>query len=167
MKQRHMLGEGQHSPHMFRETPRRSPTPGAIDEGLVTVRDIEDEAEYTGQVTIGSLGQAFSLCFDTATVDLVVLSKAFAAKLRPPARKRTVVTYDTTTATETSEVAGDTWKIKNGDGSETGGSVFTDTVTVGGFKVINQPLNAVEHAIPRRDGALEDLVKGQDGSLVR
>jgi hypothetical protein len=148
---------------MFHDVARTAPTRGNIDEGLVTARDVEDEVEFTCEATTGAPpgNRTFYLCFDTAAADVLVIRKTVADGFQPLPNKRTVSSYDTAATTA---VAGDKWTIRVGHGSEADGRVVSDTVTVGGFAIAGQAVKPAEHAVPQRDGTIEDWVKGQGGS---
>lgn len=88
---------------------------------------------YTGTISVGTPAQSFSMDFDTGSSDLWVestsCSSCSGAEYNP-------------SASSTSSDQGRTFTISYGDGSQTSGEVYTDTVTVAGLTANAQAVGA-------------------------
>ncbi|KAJ3489352.1 hypothetical protein NLI96_g2180 [Meripilus lineatus] len=96
----------------------------------------QDDAKWTGPITIGSNAQKFTIDFDTGSADLWV----------PNARDCDGCyghkTYDSSTSKTSKSVNGE-FIIYYGDESTVSGPIFTDTVSVAGVNAMNQTFSAV------------------------
>ncbi|OBZ67135.1 Aspartic protease [Grifola frondosa] len=97
--------------------------------------DQEDDAEWTGTISIGTPAQSFVIDFDTGSSDLWVPSSSCSSC-------KGHKTYSPSSSS-TSEKQEGTFSISYGDGSTVSGSVYTDTVTVAGIKATGQYLSGV------------------------
>ncbi|KKY17526.1 putative aspartic endopeptidase pep1 [Phaeomoniella chlamydospora] len=102
----------------------------------VTATPSEYDEEYTCPVTIGD--QTFELDFDTGSSDLWVLGSSLSSKGNGH-------TYYTPSSSATRE-SGETWSISYGDGSSASGTVYSDTVTIGGTTVTGQAVESASKA---------------------
>jgi aspergillopepsin I len=108
----------------------------AVSSGSVTATPADAyDSEYLCPVKIGS--QTFKLDFDTGSSDLWVLGKS----LSSDGNGHTY--YSPTTG---KLVSGAKWSISYGDGSSAGGTVYTDTVNIGGVAVTSQAVEAATSA---------------------
>ena len=125
----------------------------AAGAGSVTATPAEDDEEYTAPVTIGS--QTFQLDFDTGSSDLWVLGTS----LRNSGSSSHTYYSPGSTATR---VSGETWSISYGDGSSASGTVYSDTVTIGGTTVTGQYVESATRASSEFTGAgtVEDGLLG-------
>ncbi|GJJ14459.1 hypothetical protein Clacol_008723 [Clathrus columnatus] len=92
----------------------------------------EQEAEWLGNITIGTPGQPFFIDFDTGSSDLWVPSSSCTSSTCGPKNK-----YNATDSS-TAEPQPGSFGITYGDGSTVSGGVKTDTVTVAGVVADNQ-----------------------------
>ena len=93
------------------------------------------DSEYLCPVTIGK--QTFKLDFDTGSSDLWVLGQSLSSKGNQH-------TYYNPTSGKLQ--SGASWSISYGDGSSAGGTVYTDTVNIGGTSVTDQAVEAATSA---------------------
>ena len=120
----------------------------AANSGSVSAQSIQGDSEYLAPVTIGS--QTFHLDFDTGSSDLWVLGSSLASNggghtyFQPGNAK---------------QIQGASWQISYGDGSGAQGTVYSDTVNIGGVSVTSQ---AVEAAT----SASQEFTTGQGDGLV-
>lgn len=123
---------------------------GTSNTGGATAAPKEGGALYLTPVNIG--GQTLNLDFDTGSSDLWVFDMAATGK-----------GFNTATATGFTPMAGATFNISYGDGSNAAGSVGTDTVSIGSATVSNQ---AVELATSiSAEFQQEQATDGTDGLL--
>ena len=108
----------------------------AISSGSVTASSIDNDVEYLCPVTIGS--QTFKLDFDTGSSDLWVLGSSLS-------KNGGSHTYYQPGDAATEE-QGASWKIQYGDGSSASGTVYDDTVNIGGVTVTKQAVEAATAA---------------------
>ncbi|KAI0743998.1 acid protease [Daedaleopsis nitida] len=97
----------------------------------------ENEAEWSGSISIGTPAQKFVIDFDTGSSDLWVPSAACTDDV---CAKKSL--YDTTKSSTTSKKSGN-FTIHYGDGSSVSGPVFTDTVNVAGISIKDQYFSPV------------------------
>lgn len=119
--------------HTFRKYRVQAPVDvvkAASEDGSVTASPQEYDSEYLCPVTVGS--NQLTLDFDTGSSDLWVFSN-----LTPNPGSHNL--YDTSSGTLES---GETWNIGYGDGSGASGTVYEDSVTVGGATVTSQAVEA-------------------------
>ncbi|KAI4150152.1 MAG: hypothetical protein LQ340_004242 [Diploschistes diacapsis] len=107
----------------------------AASSGSVTASSIDGDTEYLCPVTIGS--QTFKLDFDTGSSDLWVLGQSLAGNGGGH-------TYFTPGSAK--QESGSSWKISYGDGSSASGTVYSDTVNIGGVTVTGQAVEAATAA---------------------
>ncbi|KAI0820452.1 acid protease [Trametes gibbosa] len=101
----------------------------------VPLTDQQDGLEWTGAVTVGTPAQSFVVDFDTGSSDLWI----------PSTSCSTCQTHKqySSSRSSTSKSQRGSFQISYGDGSNAQGSVFTDTVSVGGATVSNQYFSGV------------------------
>lgn len=110
-----------------------APTGGSGDgEGSVAADPTSGDEEYLCQVTVGS--NTLSLDFDTGSSDLWVFST-----LLDSSEVGSHSTYD---VSHGSAESGETWTISYGDGSGASGTVYADTVVIGGVTATSQAVEA-------------------------
>lgn len=97
------------------------------------------DSEYIANVDIGTPAKKFPLDFDTGSSDLWVYSTE-----QPSNQNHGQVQYDASKSSTSKRLSGYSWRIKYGDGSGASGDVYTDDVTVGGFKVSAQAVEAAK-----------------------
>lgn len=61
-----VAADAEHESQAFEERPRTAPCPGTVDLGAVTARDVEDEAEFVCDASVGTPAVKFAPSFDTA-----------------------------------------------------------------------------------------------------
>ncbi|MCJ1312949.1 hypothetical protein MMC25_006625 [Agyrium rufum] len=121
--------------------------------GVVTNEPTPGDVEFISPVTIG--GQTIPMDFDTGSSDLWVFSTSL------PADSQTGHTvFDPTKSTTFLEMAGATYNISFGDGSQSAGIVGTDTVDIGGATVTSQAVELATSVSPSfvQDTASNGLV---------
>ncbi|KAK0752431.1 aspartic proteinase [Schizothecium vesticola] len=103
----------------------------------VPINDMD--TAYITPVTIGTPPQTLWLDFDSGSSDLWVFSNYM-----PPAQLGGQTPYAPNKSTSATQLGGHSWSIRYGDGSNSGGNVFVDTVTVGGLTVANQSIGCAQ-----------------------
>ncbi|KAI7340858.1 acid protease [Hortaea werneckii] len=113
--------------------------------GEVPAEDVESNALYLAEVSIGTPPQKMDLDFDTGSADLWVWS----SKL--PERTQQATSSDgqkhnifNPSESSTYQQTNSTWQIQYGDGSTASGTVGTDTLHVGGIDVENQAIELAD-----------------------
>lgn len=110
----------------------------STSEGSVTNTPVEYDTEYIANIQVGTPAQTLPMDFDTGSSDLWV----FSGETDTADVKGQTLYYPTKSSTAQKK-SGYTWQISYGDGSSSGGDVYTDTVTIGNLTV---PSQAVEVA---------------------
>lgn len=103
----------------------------------VPINDMD--TAYITPVTIGTPPQTLWLDFDSGSSDLWVFSNYM-----PVAQLQGQTPYAPNKSTSAKQLGGHSWSIRYGDGSNSGGSVFVDTITVGGLTVANQSIGCAQ-----------------------
>ncbi|KAK3309343.1 aspartic peptidase domain-containing protein [Chaetomium strumarium] len=106
---------------------------GKRSTGSVVTKPEKNDVEYLAPVSIGTPGQVLNLDLDTGSSDLWVFSS-----LTPSSQVNGQTLYDPSKSTTANQLQGYTWQISYGDGSSSGGDVYTDTVNVGGLSFSSQ-----------------------------
>ncbi|KAH9890110.1 acid protease [Cubamyces lactineus] len=101
----------------------------------VSLKDQDDDLEWTGPLTIGTPAQSFTVDFDTGSSDLWVPSSSCRGCSRHS-------TYNPSRSS-TSQSQRGTFEIGYQDGSSASGPIYSDTVTLGGVTVTGQRFSAV------------------------
>ncbi|KAF3921023.1 Aspergillopepsin-F [Arthrobotrys entomopaga] len=126
--------------------------------GSVVANSVEDDVQYVCPVSVG--GTTLQLDFDTGSADLWVFSS-----LMPSSQSRGHHVYKP--SSKASQVSGASWDISYGDGSSASGSVYLDTVTIGGLTVAKQGVEAAKKASSQftQDNSNDGLVGLAFGSI--
>lgn len=103
----------------------------------VPINDMD--TAYITPVTIGTPPQTLWLDFDSGSSDLWVFSNYM-----PLAQLQGQTPYAPNKSSSAKQLGGHSWSIRYGDGSNSGGSVFVDTITVGGLTVANQSIGCAQ-----------------------
>ncbi|KAF3904737.1 Aspergillopepsin-F [Dactylellina cionopaga] len=112
--------------------------PEDSDVGLVETDDVQNDALYLAEVTIGTPPQKFFLDFDTSSADLWVWSTHLSKQTLQSANGKAV--YDPNKSSSYKNTPGSTWNISYGDGSSAGGTVGADVLTLGGLTIEAQSI---------------------------
>ncbi|KAL9031285.1 MAG: hypothetical protein Q9196_000667 [Gyalolechia fulgens] len=120
-----------------KEPPANVKAAAASNDGTVVTSPTEYDSEYLTPVTIG--GQQLNLDFDTGSSDLWVFSSEL-----PTAQSNGHDIYNPSLSNTSREIPGATWSITYGDGSNSKGIVYTDTVTVGQTSFTNQAVELAQ-----------------------
>ncbi|SPO19701.1 related to pepsin precursor (aspartate protease) [Ustilago trichophora] len=88
--------------------------------GSVGLTDQQNGELWTGTMAYGTPAQSFSIDFDTGSSDTLVNPGAY-----------------TPSASSTSRTSGDTFSTSYGDGTTASGTIYTDTVRIGGLSATN------------------------------
>ncbi|RSH83433.1 uncharacterized protein EHS24_007117 [Apiotrichum porosum] len=118
---RYNAGQGGYSDVLRRTLAKRS-------SGSVALTDIELDASYSGQVSIGTPAQTFDIILDTGSADLWVESSSCSGCAGTTYSSSSSSSYASSNAT---------FSISYGSGDATG-TLATDTVTMAGFAVASQ-----------------------------
>ncbi|PWO01062.1 acid protease [Tilletiopsis washingtonensis] len=102
---------------------RRAPS------GTVPLTDVQNELLWVGPLSYGTPAQTFQLDFDTGSSDTFV---------QPGLYKPAASTSSTTN--------GQKFRVAYGDGTMATGTVYRETVTIGGLKVKNQAVGAADQS---------------------
>lgn len=100
-----------------------------------SLKDQEENTEWTGTVSIGTPAQKFTIDFDTGSSDLWVPSSSCSGC-------KASSSYKASSSSSSKKKSG-TFQIEYGDGSEASGPIYADTVSVAAVKVTGQTLSAV------------------------
>ncbi|GAA6005382.1 hypothetical protein JCM10207_002962 [Rhodosporidiobolus poonsookiae] len=103
---------------------------------VVPLIDELNDSLWAGTITVGTPPQSFLIDFDTGSSDLWIAGSGCTSA--PCANKRK---YDPSGSSSTTTVAGKSFSIRYADGSTTSGSVYTDSVSLGGLLAVNQTLS--------------------------
>ncbi|KAH9894313.1 protease [Cubamyces lactineus] len=118
----------------------------------VPLTDLEDDTEWTGNITIGTPPKTFLIDFDTGSSDLWVPSSSCKT-----CKGKTL--YDASKSSTSSRKNG-VFRVEYGDGSRTSGPIYSDTVTVGGIEATEQYFSAVTTESAGLVGGPEDGILG-------
>ncbi|KAF8315723.1 acid protease [Clavulina sp. PMI_390] len=157
----HHKHEHHHSEQQDGTTVGTEPTSGggtkATSGTEVPAQDVQNDLEYVVPVAIGTPAVTLNLDFDTGSSDLWVWSS-----LLPSSVSKTGHTvYNPTKSTTAKKDSGLTWNISYGDGSSASGSVYSDTITLGGN--LSVPNQAVE--VAQKLSSAFTSENGSDGLL--
>lgn len=115
-----------------KEVPSNIERAAAASTGTVAANPTEYDSEYLEVVTVA--GTNLNLDFDTGSSDLWVFSSLL------PASERSG--HNIYTVNSAHKISGRTWDISYGDGSGAQGTVYSETVTIGGVSVTSQAVEA-------------------------
>ncbi|KAI9059506.1 acid protease [Trametes sanguinea] len=118
----------------------------------VSLKDQDDDLEWTGTISIGTPAQSFTIDFDTSSADLWVGSSSCSTCRRHN-------TYNPSRSS-TSDSQRGTFEIEYQDGTSASGPIYTDTVTVGGATVTGQYFSAVTNEAEQLTEDPEDGLLG-------
>ncbi|GAP84707.1 putative secreted aspartic proteinase precursor [Rosellinia necatrix] len=108
--------------------------------GNVTTTPEQFDIEYLTPVQIGTPPQTLNLDVDSGSSDLWVFSTETA-----PGSVKGQALYNPKKSSTAKKVDGATWMIHYGDGSASDGTVYHDTVSVGGVTVKGQAVESAAH----------------------
>ncbi|KAL2001731.1 hypothetical protein VTN02DRAFT_1343 [Thermoascus thermophilus] len=118
-------------------------TDGGGHVGEVGADDVQNDAMYLAQISIGTPAQTVNLDFDTGSADLWVWSTELPSKIRTQGHKDHHI-FDPKKSSTFKPSPGSSWKIAYGDQSSASGTVGTDTVNIGGLVIRNQAIELAE-----------------------
>ncbi|KAL2009891.1 hypothetical protein VTN00DRAFT_5698 [Thermoascus crustaceus] len=126
--------------------------------GEVGADDVQNDAMYLAQISIGTPAQTVNLDFDTGSADLWVWSTELPSNIQAQGQKDHNI-FDPKKSSTFKPSSGSSWKIAYGDQSSASGTVGTDTVNIGGLVIKNQ-------AIELADTMSTQFVRGAGDGLL-
>ncbi|EPS43906.1 hypothetical protein H072_2030 [Dactylellina haptotyla CBS 200.50] len=131
--------------------------PGENDVSLVDTEDVQNDALWLSEVSIGTPPKKFLLDFDTSSADCWVWSTHLPDDTLKKASGKSVFDPDQSSSYKAKD--GYTWNIHYGDGSSASGTVGTDYMTFGGLTIESQ-------AIELANNLSDSFQQGQGDGLL-
>lgn len=117
--------------------------------------DIQSDSLFQCEVWIGTPPQKFWMDLDTCSADTWVWSNRMSQDVLSKATHHTA--FDPSRSSTFKDLEGAKWETRYGSRTWGSGTVGTDTLAIGGFRIENQAIQLAEHVHEPRAGA--------DGSL--
>ena len=130
---------GQH--HQSQQQQQQQQQQPAQKRGTVQTSLINEGPSYAATITVGSNKQQQTVIVDTGSSDLWVVDSAAVCQITYPGQSPTFCKQDGTykpSSSTTSQNLGKAFSIRYEDGSSSQGTVYKDTVGLGGASITNQ-----------------------------
>lgn len=136
--------------HHFKQSPHHALSRlHARDNGNATAHDSASrpDAEYYVEMLVGTPGQKMNLLFDTGSSDLWLFGTEVSGSVDPGQAR-----WNHTASSTAKLVKDGKWNIGYADGSGASGTIYKDTISVGGISVKNQGVEYANTVSPMSDG---------------